>query len=1220
MLWPFARSEINVASVAHCLIGAIWLMGLPSAASAQSAAASVPTRIIAQRGDDVGSAIISANGNVLVTLGGESPVAKVWDARTGRLARILFTLPDAARNHAEFTSLSSDGRRLFGIQNGTAKVWDTETGRTVISFEYGDQGPDGFASMSMDGLRTVSTGKGNKSLVIWDAQTGKQISTIRVNQELKAIAISPDGSKVAAATADKSIRVWDAASGQPVKTLTGHKHDITNVSFSPRGNRLLSQTEQEIRLWSLDAGRVLRSAANDGIDHIYFSADGSRLAYSIGSSGQSVVIWDAEAGTQIAEYPLGEKDDSLAALSDDGRTVWVTNGEKKKTSILDALSGKATGPDITSGTVAGTSSNGKFFLVDKSGTWNVIRSDRSPVQSFHLAPVSTASVALVADGTKIAIAGSDGQVLLRNTKTWTSIGQCHEKVEAKDGPGGIIAFAVSPDGSRVASMADEEIRVCDLESGSRVGAPIKANGQVLGFAAGSSRLLSENDNGGVDLTDIATGTTAKSFGKDINASVVAFAKNRAFVGTGDNKIRIVDLSSGRESRVLRMMVGPVMAVTASPDGQRVAAGSNPFLVKLWNSDTGALLSELKSSPPADIVSRFVDITSIAFSPSDPWLAASYGGQIAIWNLQTSREVFKLGGNAADVRQIAFSADGRQLVSAAADGTVEHWDAKTGTLLATIFSFADGQWIALTPEGFFEASSRSVTNNLNVVRGLNVSSIDQVYDALYRPDLVREKLAGDPKGKVREAAARLDLDRVMASGDAPKVTIVSPADGASVAVGDIVVEAAIAIQGGGIGRVEWRLNSQTLGVENRGIKAMATDRVGSATANGDGTLMISQKFAIEPGDNLIEFAVYNEKGLIASSPARITVKATGRAAATKPRLFILAVGINDYADSRLKLNFAVPDARAIASSFEKAGSGFYESAKVRLLLDDEATSTRMEAAFRQLSTDVKATDVFVFFVAGHGRTLNGKYYFIPQDFRYRDQDSYVQNGVSQEQWQKWIAWIQARKSILIYDTCESGSMTADAASLAPGQRGTRAVEEQAVAYEKLKEAMGRTILAASTDTEPALEGYKGHGILSYAVMDALERAPINASGLINVIDLIKYVDDRVPQISYEAFKHWQYSQARFSGSNFPIARRTAVLGGPPVEQPAGATSSLPIKPTHVVIAAVTVRQQPDATSGASIQLTAGAQVAIVRREGGWIAIARDGKQLGYVEERAVAALQ
>src|SRR6185312_14620389 len=98
--------------------------------------------------------------------------------------------------------------------------------------------------------------------------------------------------------------------------------------------------------------------------------------------------------------------------------------------------------------------------------------------------------------------------------------------------------------------------------------------------------------------------------------------------------------------------------------------------------------------------------------------------------------------------------------------------------------------------------------LNVVRGLEAYSINQFYQALYRPDLVREKLAGDPRGLVREAAARLDLNRVLASGSAPTIAMAPLAGGAA----QLTAAVDVTNTGGGIGRVEWRVNGVTVGVE------------------------------------------------------------------------------------------------------------------------------------------------------------------------------------------------------------------------------------------------------------------------------------------------------------------------------------------------------------------------------------------------------------------------
>jgi uncharacterized caspase-like protein len=296
--------------------------------------------------------------------------------------------------------------------------------------------------------------------------------------------------------------------------------------------------------------------------------------------------------------------------------------------------------------------------------------------------------------------------------------------------------------------------------------------------------------------------------------------------------------------------------------------------------------------------------------------------------------------------------------------------------------------------------------------------------------------------------------------------------------------------------------------------------------------------LDAGDNVIEVLAYNVKGLVTSQPATITVKATGPVAVAKPRLFVLAVGVNDYYDGRLKLNFAVPDARSVAASFQKAGTGFYDSVKAVTVLDSDVTRANLEKVFVRLASEVKTSDVFVFFIAGHGRTLDGRYYFLPQDFKYRDQNSFAENGLSQEQWQKWITTVQARKSVLIYDTCESGSVTAD--NIVVASRGLQRVEEQAVAYDKLRDATGKTILAASTDTQPALEGYRGHGVFSYVVIEALEKAQTNAGGLIEVTGLISYIDEKVPDISFQAFKQRQIPQNKLTGSNFAIAKPAAML--------------------------------------------------------------------------------
>jgi len=218
-------------------------------------------------------------------------------------------------------------------------------------------------------------------------------------------------------------------------------------------------------------------------------------------------------------------------------------------------------------------------------------------------------------------------------------------------------------------------------------------------------------------------------------------------------------------------------------------------------------------------------------------------------------------------------------------------------------------------------------------------------------------------------------------------------------------------------------------------------------------------------------------------------------------------------------------------------------------------------------------------------------------------------VSQDHFQAWFAKIQARKSILLYDTCESGSLTGDRLQ----QRGI----ERIAAHEKMTRAMGRTVLSASTDDAPALEGYKGHGVFTYALLEGLNSADANGNGLIEVTELATYIDQKVPDLSYQAFKLRQIPQMKIVGSNFPLAERYAALSGVPTASP---VSTLSARPTHVVITPSVVRTSPAAASAAVTELPAGAQVTMIKNEAGWVIIARDGKQLGYVEERSLLRMQ
>jgi uncharacterized caspase-like protein len=493
--------------------------------------------------------------------------------------------------------------------------------------------------------------------------------------------------------------------------------------------------------------------------------------------------------------------------------------------------------------------------------------------------------------------------------------------------------------------------------------------------------------------------------------------------------------------------------------------------------------------------------------------------------------------------------------------------------------------------------------LSVVRGTTIYSINQFFQQLYRPDLVREKLAGDPRGSVRAAAAKMSLDVAIASGLPPDVKIVAPNADVSGTTSRVKVEIDIADSGGGIGKVEWRINGET-----RGVGARAAND-GIAAGGRQGIVHLGHDFDLLPGANRIEVVAYNGADLVASVPASITIDVkTGVAGPGK--LYVLAVGINDYWDSRLKLGFAVPDARSIADAMSKAKGDLYTDVEPKLVTDSEVSADGLDKIFSDLAGKIRPQDTFVLFMAGHGTTVDGRYYYLPRDFRYENAGSIARSGIGQDRFQAWLAKIPATRSLLLFDTCESGSMIGEQVAL----RGT----EKIVAMEKMTQAMGRTIIAASTDDAPALEGYHGHGVFTYSVLRAIGEADADRDGKIEVTELISYVDRMVPEMSYQAFKERQVPQIKFTGSNFPLVARTAVISAD--DSVAASSETIPTKPTHVVISAADVFAETGARGLSAQKLPPGTLVSVIRTEQSWVLVARDGKMIGYIAQTALAKMQ
>jgi WD40 repeat protein len=420
---------------------------------------------------------ISPNGKVILTetISGIS----TWDLDSGML--LTFFAKDQGKWWNGVLAITPDSNHFLYAHGNQIRLLDIVSGEvqltiTVNEWVFG-------MSFTPDGESVWVNTFG--AIYQFDTRTGKELQRLATSQYLGtrfyisvlAIAVSSDGSQVAAASDDKRIWIWNVQSGKLLNRLYGHTASVCTAAYTPDGQGLLTGgNDQAALLWDLQTGKSLHIFEQhwDGITNVGISPDG-KLAITFGHSSNlshgDVILWDLQTGkrlktfttTPITSAILSPNGSDLATVSMGGTlSLWdLQTGVR-------ILYGPSTDPSVEPYekiSKIAFSPDGKLIALGGKRTVRILRLEATSIVSEYdveeTYSTNVTGLAFSPDGSTLAatFAGTGNQIYL-----WDTEGKLLKRMSH---PGAhLTSLAFSPDGKTILTgSADGIPRLWDVDTG-----------------------------------------------------------------------------------------------------------------------------------------------------------------------------------------------------------------------------------------------------------------------------------------------------------------------------------------------------------------------------------------------------------------------------------------------------------------------------------------------------------------------------------------------------------------------------------------------------------------------------------------------------------------------------------------------------------------------------------------------------------------------------------
>lgn len=1011
------------------------------------------------------------------------------------------------------------------------------------------------ASFTKDGKYLVTASR-DKTVKIWDATSGKEIrSLIGHNHTVNGFDI--DGQRLVSSSADGTAGVWNIESGEMLWQSEKFREYVTSVAFSTNGKLLaVGSYADSISIFSSQDFKLLKKIktnADRGVGYgvsVNFSPDDTFLV--VGEDNRTAKVYATSDWSLVHEFKpetgycggcgtlSAIQETQLLKLSN-GTTFTkydLQNGEKLWEGIREFRDIAAVDFERDGEHYLAATEDSVFLYKNKTGNLAAKWSMEGEINDASFHPfekeivIAVDKVIVVTDFSGNEIRRYDGILNQSSTGLDYDLGSYWEHYIAK-------------------WVKYRSARFLDKES-------------IFIGKTGSKARKWNVKNASISMEFLGHDKGILCFER-IGDNVIA-------TGAGDGKVIIWNESTGQVIKEIKAHREPVFDIKLSHDGKILASTAWDGVISLWKTDTWERYNYIYNEGASTYVLDFTEndaylvvgmldktlrlwevetkrfvkefvghtdiVTSIQVS-DDEILTTSWDGSIILWDLysglikrrffsdrpvfggvmlddqmvtagadrkvsfwdkRSGKQIGTLGGHQAEINGLEIKEN--LMMTSDVDGVTKFWNLNEKKELFEHIQIGKNDWMVKTPDGYFDATDNAVSN-IHFVRGMEAVGADQLMDEFYVPGLVEDIFSSKRAGN-KSMGSLLDQDP-------PPVLKLSGLVQEETAKLYLKAED----RGGGIKEVRLFHNGRRVSLEPQ-IQKVRSDK---------NAKIYSIEYPLVAGHN--EFtATASSNGNLESNKASVTLFSDSKVPGST--CHILAVGINEYQNKSLNLNYAKTDASSFAEQMQSQGQEIYSNVVLHQIYDREATKENILNRVAELKDQISVNDVFVFYYAGHGSMIDGKFYLVSSGAsRLYDGDKMDEYGIEARQLQQAMLDIKALKQLIVMDACQSGGSVEILA-----QRG--APEEKAIA--QLSRSSGIHVMAAAGSEQYATEFESlGHGLFTYALLKGLAGDADGApkDGKVTIYELKGYLDDQVPELSILYKGSPQYPHTFSRGQDFPI---------------------------------------------------------------------------------------